>query len=212
MRIQASYTPENSFFFGPEEKKRSPGRPGDPHICEKPASNHNSIVESDWCACRGCKSLQIADSLVDIGVYGMIRRCQVSRCECGLYRFAIVVAQGVSEDRPEVFDSQSTRPHFSRVVETMVHLPGVDEPPAIAEIIRGHTGDVEALAHVPLQDADCIDLPIAQHVHSIAAQLRRVEPIEEDWSAAALSMTDFTSEDRRSGRFISASDPEVVVA
>ena len=93
-----------------------------------------------------------------------------------------------------------------------MHLAGVNDAPAIAEIVAVDAADVEASLAVVLQDGDAVDLPFEQQVDRVAAELRAHRTIEVDRPAAALRVADFAGEYRGPGRFVAALAGEVTIA
>ena len=93
-----------------------------------------------------------------------------------------------------------------------MQLAGVDQAPAVAEVVGVDAGDVEAALAVPLQDGDAVDVPFQQQIDGVAAELGAVEAVEQDGPAAALRVADFTGEDGGPGRFVAALAGEVGVA
>ena len=121
------------------------------------------------------------------------------------HRFAVVVAEGVGEDREQVVDAQLAWPHRHRVVEARVHHAAHGSGPSG----RGSRWRSTSLSENPVLRVYCrdrhgVDLPFQQHVHRMAAELRRVEAVEEDRPPAALRVADFTSEDGRPGGLVRA--------
>ena len=75
----------------------------------------------------------------------MIGLGQVAGVEQGLAdSLQVVLADRIGEDRQQVIDTVLDTRKRSWVVERGVHLPGVDQPPAIAEIVGVDAVDMKS--------------------------------------------------------------------
>lgn len=138
----------------------------------------------------------VTDAFGDVGIDGVIRLAQVAGGEAGLPRvFHIIPANGIGEDRQQIFHPQARGLVEDGIIEVRVHEPRMDVAPAIAKTIGVIALDVEAFADVELQDRNAVVPAFQQQVHRVRPQFRRIEPVEQDWASAALRMTDFSGED-----------------
>ena len=102
---------------------------------------------------------------------------------------------------PEVVDALRRGQEPLGVVEGDRERPGVDDPPAVAELVGVHAVELEAAVPV-LERRDAVVVAVEEQVDGLAAELRGVEPVEQDRPAAALGVADLADEDGGVGALV----------
>src|SRR5438045_5036041 len=100
----------------------------------------------------GSLGIEVADTFVYVGILGVIRLHEISG---GKKRAAhvlhVVLTDGMCEDREKIFDAGSRRPHALGIVESRVHVAGVDMAPAVAKTIRIEAIHMKTFLFGPLE-------------------------------------------------------------
>src|SRR5688500_15351429 len=125
----------------------------------------------------------------------VIRLREIAGGEEGLARMLhVVLPNRVGEDRREIIDAGARGLHQLSVIEREMHRARVDETPPVAEPVGVVALDVKALRRVVLENGDGVVAAFGQKLDRFATLLRRVKPIEENWTATPLRVPDFPDE------------------
>ena len=149
--------------------------------------------------------------LVNVDVHRVIRVGEVAGVEDRAHALDILGSQGVGENRPEVLDAERRGLEPMGVVEGDGERPGVDDPPAVSELVGIHAVEVEATV-ATLERRHAVVVAFEEQLDRLAAELRAEEPVELDRPAASLGVADLPDEDGGVGALVAALAGEVGVA
>src|SRR5262249_13187118 len=154
--------------------------------------------------------LQIPNPLVYVRIDGMVRFSKIPRIEKRLpHVLRVVTPDRIRENRYQVIDSEPGRFHQDRIVQRRMHIPRVDQAPAVTETIRIITFDMETLPRLILENRNGIVSAFDEKIHGLGSQQCCIETIEQNRPTSTLSVADLSYKDSFPCRGAAAIVPEI---